>query len=251
MESVGREENSVIAKIQKSYCFDILSAGCINWTYKKYQNWGFQLVQIRATLPIKQTILQKKELLMNRLARTRSVVITAFFAAMVYLGIQVFRIPMPAAVGTPFLHFGHIFVVLAILCLGPKGSAIAGVLGLVIFDVLNAYMHAIPNVVVCTLIECLSVGSLFLLLKRGADGNIKKEYCFAVLCAVVYGLLNIVLDFIWNTASLVIMGSSVSAAITAELTSIPATVINSVFMVVGIAALYPPVKAAYCRAVKG
>jgi len=186
---------------------------------------------------------------MNRLARTRSVVITAFFAAMVYLGIQVFRIPMPAAVGTPFLHFGHIFVVLAILCLGPTGSAIAGVLGLVIFDVLNAYMHAIPNVLVCTLIECLSVGNLFLLLKRRADGNTKKEYSFAVLCAVAYGLMNIVLDFIWNTVGLVIMGSSVNAAITAELTSIPATVINSVFMVAGIAVLYPPVKAAYRRVI--
>ena len=67
------------------------------------------------------------------------------------------------------MHFGHIFVVLAILCLGPKGSAVAGILGLVIFDVLNAYMHAIPNVLVCTLIECLSVGNLFLLLKRRAE----------------------------------------------------------------------------------
>lgn len=187
---------------------------------------------------------------MKQSALTRSVVITAFFAAIVYLGIQIFRIPMPAAVGTPFLHFGHIFVVLAILCLGPKGSAIAGVLGLVIFDVLNAYMHAIPNVFVCTLIKCLTVGNLFLLLKRRADGNTKKEYCFAVLCAVVYGLLNIVLDFTWNTVELVIMGSSLNAAITAELTSIPATIINSVFMVVGIAVLYTPVKAAYRRAIK-
>lgn len=185
---------------------------------------------------------------MKQSAHTRSVVITAFFAAIVYLGIQVFRIPMPAAVGTPFLHFGHIFVVLAILFLGPKGSAIAGVLGLVIFDLLNAYMHAIPNVVVCTLINCLTVGNLFLFLKKRADSNTKKEYCFAVLCAVVYGLLNIILDFTWNTVELVIMGSSLNAAITAELTSIPATIINSVFMVVGIAVLYTPVKAAYRRA---
>ena len=187
---------------------------------------------------------------MNQSARTRSVVITAFFAAIVFLGIQVFRIPMPAAVGTPFLHFGHIFVVLAILCLGPKGASVAGILGLVIFDVLNGYMHAIPNVFVCTLIECLLVGSLFLLLKRSAGGNARKEYCFAVVCAVAYGVLNIVLDFSWNTVQLVIMGSSWKAAIAAELTAIPATMINSAFMVVGIAVLYPPVKAAYRRVMK-
>ena len=186
---------------------------------------------------------------MKQSAHTRSVVITAFFAAIVYLGIQVFRIPMPAAVGTPFLHFGHIFVMLAILFLGPKGSAIAGVLGLVIFDLLNAYVHAIPNVFVCTLIKCLVVGNLFLLLKKRANGNAGKEYGFAVLCSVVYGLLNIILDFIWNTVELVIMGSSFHAAVTAELTSIPATMINSVFMVAGIAVLYPPVKAAYRRVI--
>jgi uncharacterized membrane protein len=60
--------------------------------------------------------------------RTKSNVVTAFFTAIVFLGIQSFRIPIPAAVGTPFLHFGHIFVVLAIVCLGPKRSTIAGTL---------------------------------------------------------------------------------------------------------------------------
>ena len=188
---------------------------------------------------------------MKQSAQTRSTVITAFFAAIVFLGIQSFRIPMPAAVGTPFLHFGHIFVVLAILCLGPKGAAIAGVLGLVIFDLLNGFVHAIPNVLFSTLVKTLVVGALFLLLKKQAKGDSKKEYVFALLCAAVYGLLNIALDFVWNTAELVILGSSLSAAITAELTSIPATVINSVFTVIGIAVLYPPVKAAYRRAIKG
>ena len=37
-------------------------------------------------------------------------VMTAFFAAVIFLGIQSFRIPLPAAVGTPFVHFGHIFI---------------------------------------------------------------------------------------------------------------------------------------------
>lgn len=187
---------------------------------------------------------------MKQSAQTRSIVITAFFAAIVFLGIQAFRIPMPAAVGTPFLHFGHTFVVLAILCLGPKGSAIAGVLGLVIFDLLNGFVHAIPNVLFSTLVKCLTVGALFLILKKKAKGDQKKDYIFALVCAAVYGLLNILLDFAWNTAELVILGSSLQAAVTAELTSIPATMINSGFTVIGIAVLYPPVQAAYRRAIK-
>lgn len=45
----------------------------------------------------------------------KAMVITAFFAAITFLGIQSFRIPMPAAIGTPFVHFGHIFVVMGVL----------------------------------------------------------------------------------------------------------------------------------------
>ena len=75
----------------------------------------------------------------NESISTKKIVMTAFFAAIIYLGIQSFRIPLPAAVGTPFLHFGHIFVMLAVLMLGPKLSTVAGVLGLVVFDVERLY----------------------------------------------------------------------------------------------------------------
>lgn len=117
-----------------------------------------------------------------------SVVMTAFFAAVIFLGIQSFRIPLPFAVGTPFLHFGHIFVMLSIVCLGGKRSAVSGVLGLIIFDILNGYLHAIPNVFVSTIIKCLFVGAVFSVMKRRAAGERKKEYMAAVIC----------LDFVWN-----------------------------------------------------
>jgi len=184
---------------------------------------------------------------MNQKINTRLNVMTAFFAAIIFMGIQLFRIPMPAAVGTPFLHFGHIFVMLAVVCLGAKRSAVAGVLGLVIFDILNGYIHSIPNVLVSTIIKCLFVGAVFAVMKKKAAGDAKKEYIFAMICAGIYGVTNIVVDFIWSTAELVIMGSNLTAAITAEITAIPATIINAVFTVVGIAILYIPVKAAYKR----
>ena len=180
----------------------------------------------------------------------KSIVMTAFFAAIIFLGIQAFRIPMPATVGTPFLHFGHILVMLAILMLGAKRSTIAGVLGLVIFDILNGYMHSIPNVFVSTIIKCLLVGAIFAILKKKANGDLKKEYTFAVICAAIYGITNIVVDFIWSVLELVITGSTMQAAIAAEITSIPATMINAVFTVIGIAVLYTPVKFAYSRVVR-
>ncbi len=184
----------------------------------------------------------------SRSSHTKSIVTTAFFAAVVFLGIQIFRIPLPAAVGTPFLHFGHIFVMLAVLCLGPQRSAIAGTLGLIVFDLLNGYVHAIPNVFVLTIVKCLVVGTIYAILKKKAASNAKKEYFFAIICAAIYGMINIVLDFCWAVVELMIAGSTLPAAIAAEITSIPATIINAVFTVIGIAILYVPVTSAYKRA---
>ena len=180
-------------------------------------------------------------------SHTKSIVATAFFAAVVYLGIQLFRIPLPAAVGTPFLHFGHIFVMLSVVCLGPKRSAIAGTLGLVIFDIINGYVHAIPNVFVLTIIKCFVVGLIFVALKKKAANNPKKEYVFAIICAAIYGTINIILDFSWMVVELMIAGSTFPAAFAAEITSIPATIINAAFTVIGIAILYVPVTSAYKR----
>lgn len=185
----------------------------------------------------------------SQTSNSKSVVLMAFFSAVVFLGIQMFRIPMPAAVGTPFLHFGHIFVVLAILCMGGRRAAVSGTLGLIIFDILNGYFHAIPNVFVCTIIKCLLTGMVFAILKKRAGGEPKKEYKAAIMASIVYGALNIITDFAWNAAELVILGSSIPAALIAEASSIPATIINAVFAVIGIAVLYVPVSAAYKRIV--
>lgn len=182
-----------------------------------------------------------------RSTNVTSTVMTAFFAAVIFLGIQSFRIPLPAAVGTPFLHFGHIFVMLAVICLGSKRSTIAGVLGLVIFDLLNGYIHSIPGVFVGTIIKCMFVGTIFGLLKKHAAGDTHKEFAYAVFCSAIYGVTNIVVDFLWSVGELMLVGSSLTAAISAELTSIPATMINAVFTVIGIAILYLPVTSAYRR----
>ncbi len=183
-------------------------------------------------------------------SQTKALVVTAFFAALIYLGIQSFRIPLPAAVGTPFVHFGHIFIMLAVVLLGTGGSMAAGVIGLLLFDLLNGYMHAIPNVFVSTILNCLVAGTVFTLLKARAGGEGKKELTAAVASAAAYGLSNVVIDFVWSTCQLVLLGSDLRAALVAELSSIPATIINALFTVVGIALLYLPVRGAYRRVMR-
>ena len=168
--------------------------------------------------------------------KVKNLVITAFFTAITFLGIQSFRIPLPAAVGTPFLHFGHIFVVMGLLLQGGKRGAVSGTLGLTIFDMLNGYMQDAPKTFVETAVKCLIVGALFMMLKKKADGDKKKEYGAAVVCA-----------FTMSTIAMMMVGSGFAAAAVAAFTSLPATVINAVFMVIAIAILYQPVKKIYVR----
>lgn len=178
---------------------------------------------------------------------TKTLVITAFFAAITFLGIQAFRIPLPAAVGTPFVHFGHVFVVMGVLLQGGKRGAISGTLGLIIFDIINGYMQDVPQVFIETIVKCLIVGAIFAILKRKADGDSKKEYTGAVVSAVIYGCMNVVIELVMGTVRMMILGSGLSAAIAGSVVSIPATVINAVFMIIAIAVLYQPVKKIYVR----
>ena len=171
--------------------------------------------------------------------KVKNLVITAFFTAITFLGIQSFRIPLPAAVGTPFLHFGHIFVVMGLLLQGGKRGAVSGTLGLTIFDMLNGYMQDAPKTFVETAVKCLIVGALFMMLKKKADGDKKKEYGAAVVCAFIYGCINVIMEFTMSTIAMMMVGSGFA--------SLPATVINAVFMVIAIAILYQPVKKIYVR----
>ena len=127
--------------------------------------------------------------------KVKNLVITAFFTAITFLGIQSFRIPLPAAVGTPFLHFGHIFVVMGLLLQGGKRGAVSGTLGLTIFDMLNGYMQDAPKTFVETALKCLIVGALFVMLKKKTAGDKKKEYGAAMICAVVYGCINVIMEY--------------------------------------------------------
>lgn len=107
---------------------------------------------------------------------------------------------------------------------------------------LNGYMQDAPKTFVETALKCLIVGAIFVMLKKKADGDKKKEYGAAMICAVVYGCINVIMEFIMGTISMMIMGSGFAAAVMGAFTSLPATVINAVFMVIAIAVLYQPVK---------
>lgn len=181
--------------------------------------------------------------------KIKSMVMVAVFATITFLGIQAFRIPMPAAVGTPFVHFGHIFVVMGVLLLGGKRGAVSGTLGLVIFDLLNGFVQDIPQVFVETIVKCLIAGALMAYFRKRARGDRKKEYIGAVVCACVYAAMNIVIEFVMGIVKMMILGSGFQAALLGSASSIPATVINAVFMAVAVSVIYVPVRSIFQKVV--
>lgn len=190
----------------------------------------------------------KKEENISRDESINKLVVTAFFAAITFLGIQIFRVPLPAVVGTPFVHFGHIFVVMGVLLMGGKRGAVSGTLGLVIFDILNGYLQDVPQVFLETIIKCLLIGALFAVLKNRAGGDRKEEYRGAMICTVLYGCMNILIEFVMGIVKMMILGSGFAAAAAGSVASIPATVVNVVFLILAEALLYRPVERLYRRA---
>lgn len=178
-------------------------------------------------------------------SNTKKMVITGFFAAITFLGIQSFRIPLPAAVGTPFVHFGHVFVVMGVLLQGGRRGAISGTLGLIVFDLLNGFTADIPQVMLETIVKCLLIGVLWRGIQKRAAGHARKEYGGVITCAVVYGLLNIIIEFFAGIVKMMLLGSGFDAAVVGSITSIPATAINAIFMFAIVALIYKPIHAIY------
>ena len=84
-----------------------------------------------------------------------------------------------------------------------------------------------------------------MILKRKAQQDQKKEYGYAVICAVIYGCMNVVIELTMGTIRMMLLGSGLAAAFAGSLASIPATVINAVFMIVAIAIIYKPIRKLY------
>lgn len=192
----------------------------------------------------KQSVRKRGKTMDQRNDSVKNIVVVAFFAAVTYLGIQVFRIPIPAAVGTPFLHFGNIFVVLGILFLGGRRGAVSGTLGLLIFDLLNGYIHAMPKIFIVTILKCLVLGWLFSYLNRKHSQGKHAEYRNAVVVTAAYVLLTLLLEFVAGTIELLIAGSVFQGAVAASFSSLPATAINGIFTLVGVGAAYLPLRRA-------
>ncbi|WP_056986472.1 ECF transporter S component, partial [Pediococcus damnosus] len=168
----------------------------------------------------------------------RKIVETALFAAIIFIGISVFQIPIPAMIGRPFVHFGNALTALAIMFLGFGYGSLAGAIGLGLFDVTHGY----ASTAYLTIIEVIIVAAVVTLVFRLFRRDDTQKWHIAVV-AFAAGFTKLFTSF-GNSVieGVAYEGMQLHAAVVGALASEPATIVNSITTFVLVIILYYPLK---------
>ena len=166
---------------------------------------------------------------------TGDIVVTGVYAAIIFLGTQVFRFSL----GPAFVHFGNIFLMLAALLLGPKKGVAAAVIGYAAFDILNGYASSLVKILPFSAVKALVPALLFPILKR------KMKEPFAVGVSVAAGFATYpLLDIIWRTAEGLFQNIDSAAAFYGALGAQISPLVNMAVGILVVPILYPIFKRA-------
>ena len=151
-----------------------------------------------------------------------SIIMTGLFAAIIYLGVWVLRIPVPALVGRPFIHFGNTLTAVAILYLGYRNGMLAGIIGLGGFDLLNGYAATSW----LTMLEVVIVASVLTAVYKGMHYQDSKRNI--IILGIIAGITKIFTTYCVSIVEALMVGTSLNVALVSSFVSLPATVINSI-----------------------
>lgn len=168
--------------------------------------------------------------------KTKDIVLIALFAALTIIGTMI-RIPVPSALGTPFIHLGNSVLLLAVLLLGYKKGALAGGLGFAIFDFLNGFPLEAPYFFIESFIVGGAAAFTFYLLKKQSD-----SLWVIIVTALTAGLAKLIMTFIKNLIISLTMTSNLNASLVTASSSLPATVVNVISTMIIVTLLYPSLK---------
>ena len=125
----------------------------------------------------------------------KKLALAALFAALSYIGFQVFRFDIPVGTEKTAFHLGNTFVALGALFIGGAMGGAAGAVGLTIADLTSGYATSAPKTFILKLFIGLIVGFIA---HRGFKINEiseKRKLLFATVLSAAGGLLfNIVAD---------------------------------------------------------
>lgn len=170
---------------------------------------------------------------------TRRLVLTALMAALTAVGSWM-RITLPVAIGsTTSFHLGNIFCALSGLLLGPWYGGLAAGLGSAIYDMTNPLY--LPEAWITFLFKGVYGLLPGLIAWSGAKPwSTKKAILGSAAGAVAYALLYLGKNFFYSDQ--LVKGMTASAALTALIGRLPATIFNAV-----VAIIFAPILAVAIR----
>ena len=125
----------------------------------------------------------------------KKLALAALFAALSYIGFQVFRFDIPVGTEKTAFHLGNTFVALGALFIGGAMGGAAGAVGLTIADLTSGYATSAPKTFILKLLIGLIVGFMAHAVFK-INGIIeKKKLLMATVLSAACGLaFNIVAD---------------------------------------------------------
>ena len=172
----------------------------------------------------------------------RDLVQTSLFAALIFLGISVFRIQIPFS--TQFVHFGNALVVVGCLLFGTKQGAIAATIGLGIFDILNGYAAIVWETILESLIVCLVIHLVYeRALKK--DDKIRNIILIGVLAALTKIIVNIIKYTFLR--GVIVGGLALAPAFIQAINKITGTFGSAALTIIAVPIIYPLFKEALKR----
>ena len=173
----------------------------------------------------------------------RDLVRTSLFAALIFLGISVFRIQIPFS--TQFVHFGNALVVVGCLLFGTKQGAFAATIGLGVFDILNGYAAVVWETILESLIVCYIIHLVYEK-AMNKDDKIANVIAVGVIAAIVKIILNIIKYTFLR--GMIIGGLALAPAFIQAINKITGTFGSAALTIIAVPIIYPLLKEALKRA---
>lgn len=127
--------------------------------------------------------------------KVKKLALAALFAALSYIGFQVFRFDIPVGTEKTAFHLGNTFVALGALLIGGAMGGSAGAVGLTIADLTSGYATSAPKTFILKLLIGLIVGLMAHKVFKINKITDKKRILLATVCSTACGLVfNIVAD---------------------------------------------------------
>lgn len=127
--------------------------------------------------------------------KVKKLALAALFAALSYIGFQVFRFDIPVGTEKTAFHLGNTFVALGALFIGGAMGGAAGAVGLTIADLTSGYATSAPKTFILKLLIGIIVGFMAHRVFKVNEITEKKKLLMATVLSAACGLaFNIVAD---------------------------------------------------------